>query len=393
MASTATIYRRFEREKICGRRYPWKPAQSLLDNIANEKIEEEMNKSLTFLHNQPSTALNSEVEDDTSEINDAEERMWARYSQFIESDESLPSMSPDHNRKTSNANSDDYVRPISIIDRVAPRRRNTEHTIESNDGQLSSATESDDHYVRPRSVINTQRKGTHYTIETLDIPPPPNIPAPGMIGIWAEKFVENIETLPSRLSAPPRNKYINEIIQDEPDIPTRMPRSYIRGLLPQDGVSALVHYLAWYMFFVGRLISIAAIINLFPVAAIIVLFCHYQIMLLFLIVPPASTIRRGFYLFLAFIYLFCLMEFKVRFRHVRVWHTFWILVCSLETIIFTSLWATIDNDLDWWWKQFVVMVIFGSTLLSYMCMLVYFVILKPKETKILIDERKRLIRR
>ncbi|KOB67783.1 XK-related protein [Operophtera brumata] len=195
-------------------------------------------------------------------------------------------------------------------------------------------------------------------IETVNITPPPAMPAPrpGSIAVWAEKLMENAESFPTWISAPTRRKYCDhEVVQDEPDIPRRVPRSYMRGLEPQDATAALVHYMAWYTFFIARLISIACFINFFPVLAIILIFSHYQVMLLFLIVPQASTLRRSFYIFLAFIYLFCLMEFKIRFRHVRVWHVFWIIVCTVETIVFTGLWASISSsNIDDWWKEYVV---------------------------------------
>lgn len=396
MASTATLYRRFEREKICGRQYPWTyNTEPLLDNIANEKLEEEIKKSQTLEEFGP---IEPSEQEEESEYDDHEERLLARYSQILESDDSLPSTPPLNVREPSATYSDgseECNKPLTIIDRVAPRRRNTEDTIDSTDVQPPSVASSGHEYVRPRSFIGRltpQRKSTHYTIEVIDIPPPPEVPASRIWNVWAERLVENAEALPSRLSAPPRSKYVNEVIQEEPDMPVRVPRSYMRGLQPQDATAALMHFLGWHMFFVGRLISIAAFINLFPVVATILLFSHYQVMLLFLIVPQASSIRRGFYLFLAFIYLFCLMEFKIRFRHVRVWHVFWIIVCTLETIIFTSLWASIDNSLSDWWREYAVMVVFGSTLLSYMCMLVYFVLLKPKETKIYFNELKKPIK-
>lgn len=353
MASTATIYRRFEREKICGKRYPWSRNKQAILNTANEKIEEEMNRPETFMEPSPVT--------ETQSVPMSEEEYWNKYHDIIDlSDTDSGYMAPIEafNRKASAANSDhEYVRPISIIDRVAPRRGNTD-----------------------------------FNIETVEVPPPPEIPAPslGVLSAFAEKLVENAESIPHWLSAPPRRKY-HEIIQDEPDIPRRVPRSYIRGLEPQDASAALVHFLAWYMFFIARLLSLAAFINVFPLSAIIVLFCHYQVMLLFLIVPQASTIRRGFYIFLAFIYLFCLMEFKVRFRHVRVWHVFWIIVCTLEILIFTSLWAMIDNELTAWWRNYIVKVIFGSTIMSYMLMLTYFVMLKPKETRVHVQTLKKSI--
>lgn len=370
MASTATLYRRFEREKICGRKYPWNVnSQVLHDNVTNENIEKEnIGKEQQIVEGEniyeplvrqrsvaPQNNNNGKLNSNLIQFSPRVLDDVFSYSSDSGSDNLVPITHIDQTQRATDVDSEDeYVRPVSIIDRVAPRRRDTQ-----------------------------------YTIENVEVLAPPVMPAPriGSIALWAEKMVENAESIPVWLSAPPRRRHKEEVV-DEPDLPRHVPRKFMRGLEPQDATAALVNFLGWHMFFIARLLSIAAFINFFPVVAIVIIFSHYQIMLLILIVPNAPTLRRGFYVFLAFIYLFCLMEFKIRFRHVRAWHVFWMVVCTIETVLFTGLWASIDNDLSDWWKNFIVLVIFGSLLLSYMCMLVYFVLLKPRETVVYIDESK-----
>ncbi|XP_063529141.1 uncharacterized protein LOC134740554 isoform X2 [Cydia strobilella] len=376
MASTATVYRRFEREKLCGRHYPWKTYSEELENSANEKTElvnkveeqkqereeENIYETLSPLHR---TSVISQRSNHSRSKATSDMIQFSPHSNitepFFDDEGCCTDSSSEHipasqvSRRTSSLNSEDeYVRPISIIDKVAPRRRDTQ-----------------------------------YTIQEVYVPPPPAMPAPrpGTLSMWADKLVENAESIPTWLSAPPRRRHVEEI-KDEPDVPHHVPGPLImRGLEPQDASASLVHFLGWHMFFISRLLSIAAFINFFPFAAIIVLFSHYQIILLLLIVPQASTVRRGFYIFLAFIYLFCLMEFKIRFRHVRVWHVFWIIVCTIEIVVFTGLWASINNKLNDWWRDFIVKTIFGSMLLSFMCFLVYFVLLKPRETVVYVKNK------
>lgn len=382
MASTATIYRRFQREKICGRQYPWiinkkpdsgnkpddgkQPANEKSNNfgenenrIYEESIYETISPRQPFLIQNTSEGDRNNTNSSTIEFSPSPLPEDAWFYDDSDSGNSSSYLPPDGGSRASrkfSQNSDDaYVRPISIIDRVAPRRL---------DGP-----------------------GQAVTIERLEIAPPPAFPAPRPMSLaaWAEKIVENAESFPGWIAAPHRSKYIEQLNEPEPELPRRVPRSYIRGLEPQDATAALVQYLGWYAFFVARLLSIAAFINCVPVAAIIVLFSHYQVMLLLLIVPPASTVKRAFYLFLAFVYLFCLMEFKIRFRHVRAWHVFWIVLCTVEIVVFTGLWSAIGNDMDNWWKWFILKIIIGSFLLSCMCFLMYFVMLKPRETIVRIN--------
>ncbi|XP_072936580.1 uncharacterized protein [Epargyreus clarus] len=360
MASTATMYRRFEREKICGRRYPWSNnVAEDTDNENNENVENNKENSNVdpiyepvlkrqSISSQMSSYSRQYLNSDLIQFSPRSSEKYPYNFDHLDSDtDSSSDYLPPVTRRHSDLvdGDDENGKPLTIIDRVAPRRRDTQ-----------------------------------YTIQEVDIPPPPLTPAPrpGSLAVWAEKMVENAESLPTWLSAPPRRKHW-EVIPDEPDIPRRVPRSQIRGLEPQDITAALVQFLGWYAFFVARLLSIAAFIDFFPYLAIIILFSHYQIMLLFLIVPQASTVKRAFYLFLAFIYLFCLMEFKIRFRHVRVWHVFWIIVCTVEIILFVGLWTSIDNNLHNWWKKYIVLLTFGSLLFSYMLLLVYFVLLQPSE--------------
>ncbi|RVE53285.1 hypothetical protein evm_002118 [Chilo suppressalis] len=374
MSSTATLYRRHEREKLNGKRYPWRETYLQLEFL-NVSINTDMKNKSEPVEAIYDTIKPVEYQESTNlELADTQNRAISDFIKFSPRS-TLHEVNYDDIYTDSDSGSD-YLPPVSHRDMHQP----------------SSTPGSDDEYVRPLSIIErvAPRRGTStYVIEQVEITPPPVLPAPrpGSLAVWAEKIVENAESIPSWLSAPHRSKYCDEVIQDEPDIPVHVPSTLKRGLEPQDATAALVQYLGWYAFFVSRLLSIAAIINCSIVAAVILLFSHYQVMLLLLIVPQASTVRRGFYIFLAFIYLFCLMEFKVRFRHVRVWHVFWVITCTVEAILFTGLWAGLGNDMTDWWKHYLIKVIFISLLLSYMCFMVYFVLLQPKETMVYIDRK------
>lgn len=394
MADTASMYRRFEREKICGRSCPWnvntKAGDVLITNkvlsVTEKKELEHLNEPIfkrqpTVTESSDKLRLDSDLIQFSPRSTVVNEAVNETVTDNVRLNSDLIQFSPKNTVTDSSTFYDQYSDLDSEISSdymppASPKKNSA----------WSSAFDSDDEYIRPVSLIDKvapRRRDTEYTIEKVNITPPPLIlaPRPGSIAVWAEKLVENAEAIPSWLSAPPRRKYYDEeVVQDEPDLPRRVPRSYKRGLEPQDLTAIIMHNLGWYMFFVARLISIACFINFFPFVAIIVLFSHYQVMLLFLIVPQASTLRRSFYIFLAYIYLFCLMEFKIRFRHVRVWHVFWIIVCTIEIIVFTILWSSIDNKLDDWWRYFVVRTVFGSLILSYSCFLVYFILLKPRET-------------
>ncbi|CAH0726544.1 unnamed protein product, partial [Brenthis ino] len=219
MASTATMYRRFEREKICGRKYPWSINKSDTQdkNVNNENLEKTNNNEENepiyepIIKRQSSSISRKSVECREQVNSDLIEFSPRNSERHFYDDDFLSDVSSDYLPPTQREEDSDeeYVRPISIIDRVAPRRRDVE-----------------------------------FTIERVYVPPPPEMPAPrpGSIAVWAEKLIENAESIPTWLSAPPRRKHW-EVIQDEPDLPRRVPRSYIRGLEPQDATAAIVHFL------------------------------------------------------------------------------------------------------------------------------------------------------
>ncbi|GBP59722.1 hypothetical protein EVAR_36507_1 [Eumeta japonica] len=347
MASTAALYRRFEREKLCGCRYPWNSNyKSELENTTNEKLEE-----MNIKNAQTETMNTTQEQNQQSDVSHVLHRASVKLNRNTVVD-NMDNKSP----KT-------FQKSYSFIDNLTPLCSDSSsiysmpESLEEN-YQKKADLDSDDEYVRPISIIDRvapRRRDTQYTIEKVNITPPPAMPAPGpgSLSMWADKLVENAESIPLWLSAPPRRKYNEEVVEDEPDIPRRVPRNYQRGLEPQDATALLVHYLGWYAFFVSRLLSIAAFINFYPVAAAVYFLARYHVMLLLLIVPQASTMRRVFYIFLAFVYFFCLLEFKIRFRHVRVWHVFWLILCTIETVVFTGVWATTNTTLNSWWRQYV----------------------------------------
>lgn len=387
MASTATMYRRFEREKICGRKYPWGTQFSdpLLDTSKDENDNAKPDDADDDAEANKTKSADEETIYESIRKKDSIISDNSNSAKFRNTHSDLIKFSPRNTVEMSSAffDNEEITDSDTSSDYLPPKRDDTG----------SQELNSDDEYIRPITIIDRVaplRRNTDYTIEKVEIIPPPVMmaPRPMSFAMWAEKMVENAESIPTWLSAPPRRKYCDEVVQDEPDIPRRVPRSFIRGLEPQDATAAIVHFLGWYSFFVARLLSIACFIDFFPFVAIIVLFSHYQVMLLFLIVPQASTVRRAFYIFLAFIYLFCLMEFKIRFRHVRVWHVFWVIVCTIETVVFTAVWISIDNTVHEWWQYFIVQVIVVSLMLSYMCFLFYFVVLQPRETIVYLNNNK-----
>lgn len=95
--------------------------------------------------------------------------------------------------------------------------------------------------------------------------------------------------------------------------------------------------------------------------------------------------RSFFYLILAYIYIFALLEFKIKFKYVRRWYGGYFCFVFLQNIIITVAWYAYCS-FESWWFQFMLSVIIQSGILAALCMLFYFYLLKPKDKVLFINE-------
>ncbi|KAJ8726219.1 hypothetical protein PYW07_000917 [Mythimna separata] len=219
MASTATLYRRFEREKLNGRKYPWgKQTDPLLTNDDDNDDDDVDGNKTNEVKDEPIYETVMKKDSFLSDYQDG-----TKYYRNTNSD--LIKFSP---RSSGFIDNEVFTDSDTSSDYLPPKKQHTQEVEE----QLSS----DEEYVRPITIIDRVaplRRNTDYTVEKVEIVPPPVMlaPRPISLAVWAEKMVENAESIPAWLSAPPRRKYCDEVVQDEPDIPRRVPRSYMRAEL------------------------------------------------------------------------------------------------------------------------------------------------------------------
>lgn len=178
-----------------------------------------------------------------------------------------------------------------------------------------------------------------------------------------------------------------DVVDDALLLPTR--RKVIDGIESDDIVAKFISFLGWNFFLVMRIISLSVFLFFYTVPCVWLCFGHYILMLLCLINETRFGVkwqRTAFYTILAYIFIFNLIEFKIRFKHVRRWFIWYFIVVFAQNIGMTIAWYGFTEFLDTWWFEFMFLVILQSGIMSLMCFLLYFFYLKPNDKVFFVNE-------
>lgn len=176
---------------------------------------------------------------------------------------------------------------------------------------------------------------------------------------------------------------------DETDIllPTR--KAVVGGIESDDLVAKFISFLGWVMFLLMRMISLSIFAVFYLDICGWLCLAHYLFMLLCLINETRFQVkwqRTAFYFILAYIYIFNLLEFKVKFKNVRRWYIGYFLLVMTQNIVMTIAWYKFAVFLDSWWFEFMFLVILQSGIMGLMCLILYFFYLKPKDKVLFVNE-------
>lgn len=181
---------------------------------------------------------------------------------------------------------------------------------------------------------------------------------------------------------------------DETDfiLPTR--KRTINGLEPDDIFGKFISFTGWILFLVMRMFALSTFSVFFLRETIYLCVGHYLVVLLCLYWEAATAPtfrfhaklhRMTFYIFLAYIYLFCLLEFKIKFVHIKTWYIGYFFVVFTQNLLMTQYWYLTQLYYSWWF-YFLYDVIIWSGVLSLACNVFYYFVLRPKEKILLVDE-------
>lgn len=164
-----------------------------------------------------------------------------------------------------------------------------------------------------------------------------------------------------------------------------------RGLPEDDSAGKLVSFFWWFCFIMPRMLCLSAFAYFYPKDIWWVCGSHYIITLGFLLydahISDIPYYRSIFILFTAYVYMFCLIEFKIKFKKIKFIYNGYFLLVYLENLVMTSIWYfKIDFENDWWYK-YLFYLICGSSLISVLSMMLYLMVLKPR--KIILQQELR----
>lgn len=188
---------------------------------------------------------------------------------------------------------------------------------------------------------------------------------------------------------------------DQPlQLPTR--RAFRDGLEQDDFLGKSVSFAGWSFVLLQRMLALSAFAYFHPVACLILCASHYALMLIALLLLEArlreKPERLAFYVFLAYVYVFCIVEFKVKFRRPRRTLLAYAVLVMLQNVSISLWWfgqreagrladavaagdgeaaaATVSSA---WWFGFMFAGVLLSGTYAMMCWVVYWYLLRPSQ--------------
>ncbi|XP_066260718.1 uncharacterized protein [Euwallacea similis] len=194
----------------------------------------------------------------------------------------------------------------------------------------------------------------------------------------------------SRLSIMLRNKVEPHLAVDGSSSANfRIARvSYVKGLEEDDLAGRITAFLWWFTFLLSRVLAISAFAYFFFSTCVGLLITHILIVIAALVYDvKTDKIRRdksAFFVFIGVVYVFCIIEFKIRFKKVKWIYLGYFGLMYLENFVMCLVWyckeiESLEND---YWYRYIFYVIVASHVLSLSAMIFYYILTRPKSVAI-----------
>lgn len=178
---------------------------------------------------------------------------------------------------------------------------------------------------------------------------------------------------------------------DEKELPKRKYPQQARR--PDDVIGKVILFTIWLCFISSRILSLSVFACFFK--PLTFEFLGVQFLITFIVIllyTKSSNVRfvRNLdwliqYLFLSYVYLFCLIEFRIKFKYFYRTFVFYFIVMFTENLIITIVWYLADWDDTWWFNYLFTLIVFSKV----MCILfiaMYILLLKQKKEIIYINK-------
>lgn len=431
LASITTMYQRFESQKQVGRHYPWSTDEqrqaSRLKLEKNKCLQEECLRkkrdSERTLHKFPesdkimenfkannqgdhSPLLKQQIEAiSTESVNhvsqpishtvqvhgydelDSEaagdEQTALLHAQLNITDDDKIKTKPMLNLKVPKLHEDDEINYDEVPNTPPPLPPNTHTTsADTTDGpQLRTQTSqqsNNEAYKRRSRALSQLETFKDMLLMNAQLYIKENVPRPPKMLTKRVDAAEASKTPPHSPKTP----------QDVVDFFLPRPTKVVNGIQQDDFAAKTISFFGWIAFVVMRMLSLSTFCVFFPKTFLIIMAVHYFIMLAALYLESrfkSKLNRTVFYFLLAYVYIYVLLEFRVKFKHIRVWFVCYFLLTMTENLIMTTIWYS-REEFESWWFGFIFEGIIYSGILFVATIIVYYFILKPKDVILLVED-------
>lgn len=158
--------------------------------------------------------------------------------------------------------------------------------------------------------------------------------------------------------------------------------------MEQDDPAGRVLAIFWWFFFtMARVFAIAIAFIFYPIPVLITLAVHYLAMLGYLFYYAKNNDLSTVFVnvWLGFVYVYGLIEYRIKFKYADKWLTCYCLFVFVQNVAFTLLWYFSIDDLEGYWYVYGFWLIFISMGLCIAYSVVYYLLFKPKEHKVYIS--------
>ncbi|XP_053682000.1 uncharacterized protein LOC128732707 [Sabethes cyaneus] len=411
MSSIVTSYQRFESQKVVGRCYPWSSEEQV--KARKRQFMRTTSTAESVLVRNASTFIPPERDPIAPNI------MRNFYSKFGEEPSSssggsgIPRKtmyvdqsnydsytSKKHKDPYENFTDDDKLTVSDTVDSLSPTVSFKQDLIDNIDDIREYVRRTDDAKIGAAPIDSSDEEYEDSVLEeTFDqsprtpAPPTPAAYIMNRASVLKDIFVFNTENfikdhvprLPKGLFEHSEEKSADQVDGDTVSLPSR--RQMIHGLEDDDLIGKSVSFTGWVTFLLMRMIALSVFYVFFPTYFWMVCLNHYLLMIACIIYEVRfheKLERYFFYLFLAYIYMFSLLEFKIKFIHVRTWYIGYFIVVFAENIALSALWYHLGS-FESWWFDFLHYLTIASGILSLLCLLFYYAFLRPKDKLLFVN--------
>jgi hypothetical protein len=160
-------------------------------------------------------------------------------------------------------------------------------------------------------------------------------------------------------------------------------KNFANGLENNDPFGTFLFFLWWFSFILPRVLSLSIFFEFYPMYLLGILGLHYILMVSYLFYYTKYYDVMSFFinLWLGLIYIFSIIEYRVKFKYADKWLVFYYIFVFIQNIFMTLIWY-FYGDWNGFWYLYSFYTILTCTSLCFLSTIIYYLLLKPKKCKI-----------